>query len=89
VPYLVNANLTQTYGLLYPTIHYVFTSLRNGLSPNCRRYQINHLRVPNSLINSEETVYLSGGYSGRMPAGPGNLMILTRSNLLTPPYLSI
>jgi hypothetical protein len=39
----VNTYLSNLYGLLYPGPHRVFVSLRNGLSPACREYQIDHL----------------------------------------------
>jgi hypothetical protein len=37
---LVNDSLAYNYGLLYPTIHDVTVTLRNGLSPSCRHYQL-------------------------------------------------
>jgi hypothetical protein len=41
---IVTGYLAQQYGLLYPTKDMVFTSLRNGLSPNCRSYQLRNLK---------------------------------------------
>jgi hypothetical protein len=36
-------SLAGQYGLLYPSKHVVFSSIRNGLSPGCRKYQIANL----------------------------------------------
>jgi hypothetical protein len=46
-PGIVNESLAHNYGLLYPTVDNVFGAVRNGLSPNCRRYQIRNLFIPN------------------------------------------
>ena len=44
---IVGSALANAYGLAYPNKELVFTSLRNGYSPDCRYYQLNHLLTDN------------------------------------------
>jgi hypothetical protein len=40
---LANDSIAYQYGLLYPTIAEVFASLRNGIGPACRHYQLENM----------------------------------------------
>jgi hypothetical protein len=46
---VTSGQLAMNYGLLYPSIRDVWTALRNGLSPACRKYQIDHLTYDTPL----------------------------------------
>ena len=45
----ISASLAKSYGLLYPNAQQVTGDFRNGTSPSCREYQLDHLRLNGQL----------------------------------------
>jgi hypothetical protein len=82
---IASGYLAKQYGLLYPNKDDVFSSLRNGLSPECRRYQIESLKstFPNGdIVFRSDALFArslfwkdsSGGWQPRYGPPAGYLM---------------
>jgi hypothetical protein len=80
---VTNSALAEQYGLAYPSKQEVLASLRNGLSPGCRRYQEKYLVVydvehPNKQWFRQDTLFArwlfwkdsSGNWQPPYPNGP-------------------